>query len=340
MGFDRTSDTDIAAVVDLDSILTGPPWPVTSSLIDAFKVQEACRLGTPVDYYELDDILSGDAKRYKLYLMLNCFSLSDAERRLIEKRLRRRGAVLVWMFAPGVFNPDQAPERDAAHTKELLGFTLNSEAGQRKMMNMRLTEAGARAFEGFDPQRVFGSFERPEWVADPASGAVKQQLPGANKLPERFYGSEEGEVLARFEEGGQPSMVRHSTSKATDIWIGSVTAPADLLRRIARRAGCHLFCDGDEIVYADHSFLAIHTRAAGERTFNLRRKADVVEVFSGDVLARGATQFKDTIDACRTRLYFIGDSEKWAAESQRADAFFERFRQELATLRQQQAVKK
>ena len=59
-----------------------------------------------------------------------------------------------------------------------------------------------------------------------------------------------------------------------------------------------------------------------------------------DVLARGATQFKDTIDACRTRLYFIGDSEKWSTESKRADAFFEQFRQELATLRQQQAVKK
>ncbi|HNX33405.1 MAG TPA: hypothetical protein PKM57_02170 [Kiritimatiellia bacterium] len=340
MGFDRTSDTDIAAVVDLDSILTGPPWPVTTSLIDAFKVQETCRLGAPVDYYELDDILASDAKRYKLYLMLNCFSLSDAERRLIEKRLRRRGAVLVWMFAPGVFNPDRVPERDVAYTKDLLGFTLNSEAGQRRKLNMKLTEAGARAFEGFDPQRAFGSFERPEWVTDPASGAVKQQVPAARDLPERFYGSEEGEVLARFEEGGQPAMVRRCTSKATDIWIGSVVAPADLLRGIARRAGCHLFCDADEIVYADKSFLAIHTRAAGERTFSLRRKADVVEVFSGDVLARDATQFKDTIDACRTRLYFIGNSEKWADENKRADLFFERFRQELGTLRQQQAAKR
>lgn len=45
---------------------------------------------------------------------------------------------------------------------------------------------------------------------------------------------------------------------------------------------------------------AIHARAAGERTFCQRREADVVEVFSGDVLARDATQFKDTIDACRT----------------------------------------
>ncbi|MBM4083456.1 MAG: hypothetical protein FJ272_01565, partial [Planctomycetes bacterium] len=39
MGFDRTSDTDIAAVVELESLLTAPPWPVSSSLLDAFKVQ-------------------------------------------------------------------------------------------------------------------------------------------------------------------------------------------------------------------------------------------------------------------------------------------------------------
>jgi hypothetical protein len=340
MGFERTSDTDIAAVVDLDSIVTGPPWPITTSLIDAFKVQETCRIGAPVDYYELKDILASDAKRYKLYLMLNCFSLSDAERRLIEKRLRRRGAVLVWMYAPGVFNPDRAPERDAAYAKDLLGFTLNSDAGKGKKLNMKLTEAGSRVFDGFDPHRVFGSFERPEWVADPASGTAKQQFPAARDFPERFYGAEDGEVLARFEEGGQPSMVRHGTSKATDIWIGSVMAPADLLRCIARRAGCHLYCDGDEIIYADKSFLAIHTREAGERTFNLRRKADVVEVFSGDVLAHDVTQFKEKIDACRTRLYFIGDSAKWAAESKRADAFFERFRQELATQRQQRTAKR
>jgi hypothetical protein len=117
-------------------------------------------------------------------------------------------------------------------------------------------------------------------------------------------------------------------------------APAGLQRCNARRAGCHLYCDGDEIIYADKSFLAIHTREAGERTFNLRRKADVVEVFSGDVLAHDVTQFKEKIDACRTRLYFIGDSAKWAAESKRADAFFERFRQELATQRQQRTAKR
>lgn len=339
MSFDRTSDTDIAAVVSLNGLLTGPPWPVSSSLMDAFKVQETCRIGAPVDHYELGDILARDAKHYKMYLMINCFSLTDKERRLIDERLRRRGAVLVWMFAPGLFNPDKKPELSTEHIKSLFGFTLASQTGERRKLNMKLTEVGAQYFSGFAPQRVFGSFERPEWVFDKTTGGIKQQFPGDVELPQRFHGVEGGEVLARFEDGGQPSILKHQTASATDIWIGSVMAPADLLRCVAKRAGCHLFFDGDEIIYADRSFLAIHTREAGERTFDLRRKADVVEVFSGDVLGRGITQFKDTIDAYRTRLYFIGDGVKWTEERKRADKMFSRFQQELKSLRQQRAIR-
>ncbi|MBM4085384.1 MAG: hypothetical protein FJ272_11390 [Planctomycetes bacterium] len=337
MGFDRTSDTDIAAVVELESLLTAPPWPVSSSLLDAFKVQETCRIGAPVDHYELDDILAPEAKRYKLYLMLNCFSLTNQERRLINERLRRDGATLVWMYAPGLFNPDSQPERSTSQVKALLGFGLDSERGEPRKLNMKLTQAGAQYFKGFAADRMFGRFERPEWALDKKSGGVKKQFPGATSLPERFYGADGGEVLARFEDGGKPSIAMRQTPQATDIWIGSVMAPADLLRSLARRAGCHLFCDADEIIYANKSFLAIHTREAGERTFNLRRKADVVEVFSGDMLAEGAAQFKDTMDAYRTRVYFLGDRAKWAAERTRADEFFARFQQELKALRQERA---
>ncbi|OGV74306.1 MAG: hypothetical protein A3K19_17835 [Lentisphaerae bacterium RIFOXYB12_FULL_65_16] len=334
MGLDRTSDTDIAAVVDLDSLFTTGPWPVSSSLLDAFKVQELCRLGAPVDHYELDDILAPDAKRYKLCIMLNCFSLTDAKRRLIDERLRRDGATLVWMFAPGLFNPDQKPEMSPDHSRDLLGFGLDSERGDRLKLDMKLTDAGQQLFTGFDPQRVFGSFERPEWVLDPKTGGVREQKPGGTTLPQRFSGvADDASVLARFEDGGKPAIVLRQAPAATDVWIGSVMAPADLLRALARRAGCHLFCDADEIIYANHSFLAIHTRTAGPRTFNLRRQSDVVEIFSGQVLGQGVTQFQDSIDAFRTRVYFLGDRAQWEKETARARAFFDGFQTELKAQR-------
>ena len=121
-----------------------------------------------------------------------------------------------------------------------------------------------------------------------------------------------------------------------DLWIGSVMAPADLLRSLARQAGCHLYCDADEILYANHSFLAIHTSRPGQRTFHLRRPADVIEVFTGEVLARGASDFTDSIGADRTRLYYFGSEATWQAEIRRAEAFFQGFLAELRELRSQQ----
>ncbi len=345
LAFDRASDTDIAAVVDLDSLLTGPPWPVSSALLDAFKVQETCRIGAPVDHYELEDILAldaarqgPDAKRYKMCLMINCFSLDDRKRRLIAERLRRDGAVLVWMYAPGLMNPDRRPELSTGHIAELLGMELESETGEPMSMNMKLTEEGARFFAGFAPDRIFGGFERPQWTEGAKAGEFTQRLPGETKLPQRFWGGA-GEALARFVEGGRPSILARRTAQGTDIWIGSVMAPADLLRSVARQAGCHLYCDGDEIIYANKSFLAIHTAKPGERTFNLRRKADVVEIFSDTVLGEGVTQFKDTIGAYRTRVYFIGDRHRWTDERRRADEFFALFQQELKTMRARRAAR-
>ncbi len=326
MAFDRTSDTDIATVVHLNSLMVTPPWPVTSSVIDAFKVQETCRIGAPVDHWELTDLLKPGAKRYKLYLMLNCFSLSAAERAAIDQQLRRNGATLVWMVAPGLFQPDATIERDGAHVRDLLGFGLTSVTGSGLSPKMKLTAAGAAWLKGFDPQRAFGEFERPRWDPDPKTGQITAMPAAPTRLPELFA-ADGGEPLATYLDGGRTSMALRRGERATDVWIGSVMAPADLLRALARQAGCHLFVDADEIVYANHSFLTLHTRADGERTFRLRRPADVIEVFTGQVLGRQVTEFKDTVPAYRTRVYFVGDGQAWARERQRADGVMAAFQE-------------
>lgn len=323
MAFDRQTETDIATVVNLKSVMTGPPWPVTSSLLDAVKVQETCRIGAPVDHWLLTDILKPGARRYKLYLLLNCFSLSAPERQAIDQQLRRDGATLIWMYAPGLFQPEAADERSPEHVRELLGFGLKSELGSSLSPAMKLTADGAKLCAGFDPDRTFGEFERPQWKPD-ADGKVVAQPANATRLPERFS-AEGGTVLARYVDGGGASMAMRQTASATDLWIGSVMAPADLLRTLAKRAGCHLYCDADEIIYADSSFLAIHTRADGERTFHLRRPADVIEILSGQPVAQHVTEFTDSVPAYRTRVYFLGDAAAWQRERRRADELMTAF---------------
>ena len=56
----------------------------------------------------------------------------------------------------------------------------------------------------------------------------------------------------------------------TSVYLGSPAASAGLLRAVARAAGTHCYVDGDDsectafrIVYANRSFVAIHTREVG-----------------------------------------------------------------------------
>jgi len=107
----------------------------------------------------------------------------------------------------------------------------------------------------------------------------------------------------------------------TSVYLGSPAASAGLLRAVARATGTHCYVDGDDsecapippdwgafrIVYANRSFVAIHTRAAGERTVRLRAQGDAYEAFDDELLAQGAKQFDLHIPANTTRLIFLGD---------------------------------
>lgn len=337
MGVDRRVETDVAAAIDLESVRTSSSFPVTPYLVDRMKVQELCRLGTPVDYCLLDDLLSGriDAARYRMIILLNAFALSDAKRKAIDERLRRNDVTLVWMFAPGLFNSDRTPELSLDHVDELLGYGLQTERTDDRRdrpysFTMRLTEAGTARFPRFDRDRQFGEFERPEWKADPDSGKTVRVIPEPRKHQQRFWAADidDARVMARFIEGGKPSLVRHDTGESIEYWVGSLMVPADLLRGMAREAGCHLYCDADEIIYANRSFLAIHTATSGPRTFRLRRASDVLDALTGETVAKNVTEFSLPIEAFATRLFYLGSAEQWKQALANADAMHQAFQAE------------
>jgi hypothetical protein len=98
------------------------------------------------------------------------------------------------------------------------------------------------------------------------------------------------------------------TTRAMDGWQ-SVFAPtpnlsAETLRRVARQAGVHIYCESEEPLYANSRLLAFHTACGGKRTFTLPRSCKLVrELFSGRIVAENASQFEDTLQAPDTVLY-------------------------------------
>jgi hypothetical protein len=80
----------------------------------------------------------------------------------------------------------------------------------------------------------------------------------------------------------------------------------ELLRRVAKEAGVHIYCETDEPLWANQRFVGFHTAGGGIRNFRLPKKvARVTELFSGKVVATETDQFEISLPAPCTVLFHL-----------------------------------
>ncbi|MBO5909576.1 MAG: hypothetical protein J6Q67_07510 [Clostridia bacterium] len=76
---------------------------------------ELGKIGAPYDLYSLKDLEKTDKEKYKLFIFLNAFSLSDRQRAYINRELKRDGRSLFFVGAPDyIDNIGINPERSFA----------------------------------------------------------------------------------------------------------------------------------------------------------------------------------------------------------------------------------
>jgi hypothetical protein len=107
---------------------------------------------------------------------------------------------------------------------------------------------------------------------------------------------------------GISSEAEKLTSREMDGWRSVYSpqpnVPADVLRKLAREAGAHIYWEAEEPLYANDRLIALHTIEGGPRTVVLPRKCRrITEVFSDRVVAENADRFEDTLSAPCTVLY-------------------------------------
>jgi len=81
-------------------------------------------IGASMDFYYCDDLGLPQMPDYKLYIFLNTFTIDNAQRQSINTKVRRNGAVVLWMYTSGIHNPDVGDSFCAANMEQLTGFKL------------------------------------------------------------------------------------------------------------------------------------------------------------------------------------------------------------------------
>lgn len=251
------------------------------------------RIGAPFDLLLVDDLPR--ARDYKLYIFLDTFYLSDADRQAIRQRVLGGGRTVLWIFAPGFITDDGL---SLSAMSDLTGIQIKaveaplSAAGD---LHMSLADTEHPYTRGVNPGTTYfveGTVGPVFFADDPAARTLgmSASLYGGGDYP--GYHAKPGFVVKQMEDW-------------TSVWSGLPVLPPVVLRNIARHAGVHIYCDGDDFVTANRFMVAVHALSSGERFIRLPEVSTVVDAMTGEQVAHQTREFRAPLQRGETGLWLL-----------------------------------
>jgi hypothetical protein len=239
---------------------------------------EIAKTGATVGYYYLDDFLSGDLPRAKVYVFCNTFYLTGSRIAAIHARLNAEKATAIWQYAPGYLSPN-GPAVDGSQA--LTGFRFKVSDGCTGTNGEGLLKGIAW---GWNPGHCTNVMSPRLVVADPGAA-----------------------VLGRYASDKLVSTASRTVQSFRSVFAGDLELDRDMLRELFRQAGVHIWTDGGEVVQTDGSLLTIHAPKAGPVLIHLPAGVTAAP-FSGDLTASGAHSVTANFTNGETRWFRLNQA--------------------------------
>jgi hypothetical protein len=270
---DRTKKNDIALIYDSESVHY-VSHASNDLVLDYYRTSDLPRIGAPVDYYFHNDMTNPKMRDYKLYIMMNLYYLTDKEREAIFAKVRRNNATVLWLYAPGFINPDADPVMSPENIAQTVGMKLRQI--DRTIFPHFYADTTHPAMHLASATRRYGAIDRDVhsniWI-------TPSVLPPAYLNPAFYVDDDSVEVLGRYCADGKPAMAMSRSHGFPSIYCATQVLRSDALASIAAWAGCHLFTQGDDVVYANENFVTLHAKDDGIRTVYFKRPCSPFEVY-------------------------------------------------------------
>ncbi len=249
---------------------------------------QLAKIGAPHDSILVDDLALADMKRYKLVLFLNCFHLTDPQRDLIRRRVLNRDRIVLWCYAPGLFNGANA---SVEAMRELTGIRLTrAERPDRVRARIALTEDGAQLGAKNPVQRAARSEGSVIAISRTAAlpGVIGHEHVWVQAVS---VDDPQAVVLGHIEGRKDVALAMKRLKRWTSVYTLNPVLPAVFLRALARRAGVHLYNDRDDTLYASRNYFTLNADSAGERTLRFPEPVNLFDPYTGETIAGGVTEF-------------------------------------------------
>jgi hypothetical protein len=290
---DRRSVAEIAAVVDEKSLhCLELLWGLYRPLIQEQRLPFG-RMGAPVDWILMDDL--DEAPPYKMYVFLDAFRVTEAQKKSIQRLYSRGTKALVWVYAPGIMGT----ALDGKESLAVTGLKLKV-LFEKSSLHVEIGPLGERDLPGVRKGWTYGT----DGFATDCT---------ANKIGPVMVGDDpSATVLGELYGFGQPGLITKVVNGASSYFSSAPKLPEWLLRGMARKAGVHIYDMQEDALYVNKSFLGIHTARPGKRVIHFPAPVSLFDVYTEKSIANGVTEVALDLPVRRTALYFLGTEQQWA----------------------------
>ncbi|MBR3967353.1 MAG: hypothetical protein IKJ91_09810 [Clostridia bacterium] len=270
---DRTKQNEIAFIYDEES---GQIVSERTSfeVVGMLRNYEISHIGASVDQYFHNDMANPYMPSYKLYVFCNVFFLTDDERKVILDKLKKDNAVALWIYASGIINPDKDKRFSEKNISELIGINvgiLDNESSPKFKINGEAHEIT----DGLDMGQIYG------WNYRLMQNSIENSYLnfGSILYPIVYSKDDDAVNTAYFLENKLPAVSVKEMDGYTSIFYGAKLISSSFIRNVAKFAGCHIFCESDDVIYASRNFVTVHASTSGKKTLYFPKKCSPVEVY-------------------------------------------------------------
>lgn len=148
-------------------------------------------------------------------------------------------------------------------------------------------------------------------IAEPGSLKVKftngNTSGSAYEAEPKFKVTDENAtVLGRYVDSKDVAVAE----KGNIVFYGGTLLDPTIMRSIAEKAGVHIFIDSEDNIHASKDIFSIHANHKGKKLISLPEKSDVIDVYSGEVVARNTDSFEIDMNAFDSRVFLLGKERK------------------------------
>ncbi len=214
------------------------------------------RVGAPVDYLSINDILldNFDRNQYKLYIIANSIAPNKKARDVI-RDLKNRGASFIFLGLSGIIGDNGIDLSDA---EDFVGIKLDFDRGREYFT----LADGAYTHDG-DP-KIYGGTR---------NGSLTPLLACAD---------DDAVIMGRDFLSGRPRLAIKRRNNGFDLWSFRGSLPLTTLLPLVKEAGVFVYQESGLPTYANSRMAAFFDHKGGERTLRFRHSGKIREVYSGE----------------------------------------------------------